>query len=185
MLAVWADAKRVNVVVVAVLELLLRLPLYVYIEDLRLGHEDLLTLDFCWLNISISARPDLPKLDYLIVCTKKFQPRASRGVKERQAVYLFGQLYTLQVIKLRLVWLKLRKIAIVKVSWALQLDMVKYNYSAALVSHCKMHALSVKGYSWECVCVGRVFNVPLAKAINVHPGKGLVFAWDLAARAII
>jgi hypothetical protein len=59
----------VNIVVVAVLVLLLGPTLHTLVENLRLGHENGLALNLCWLYVSVSARANFPKLDDFVICT--------------------------------------------------------------------------------------------------------------------
>jgi len=77
MFTIRTNTQRVNVVIMTVFVLLLCSTFDVYIENLGLGHNNLLALNLSRLDISICARANFPILNYLIVRTEKFQPGAS------------------------------------------------------------------------------------------------------------
>ena len=110
----------------------------------------------------------LPELDDAVVCRQHLQC-ALLIVDEFDCIDLLVELNRLQVIEFRLVRLDLREVPIIEVARILQLVILEYDDSSALVTDSQILACLIIADRRQQIILGDVFLVALTKPVDVDP----------------
>ena len=169
----------------AILELLAFDAFAALAHHLRLWKDNLRVLYRAQARLPVVSRFHFPQFYHAVICREQLQTAVFIVMQKFQRVDLLVEFDTLQVVKLGLMTLNLRKVAVVKVATIFELHVAEDDHAASSIPHRQVLTSLVKSDGSQNVRVCYVGCLTLAQPINIHPVDIVIAPVSVLVPAIV